>query len=67
MTPLLDLISADYPVSQTYISILYGDQSAVIPAVIITSNISVIVDLIKQLKTNKEEVDESGKGKNETF
>ncbi|WP_368505843.1 type VII secretion protein EsaA [Alkalihalophilus sp. As8PL] len=65
VTPLLDLVmpnfSMNHPISQVYMSIQFGNQSLFIPAVLITSILSLIVValpyLIKMRRSKKEEVD----------
>ncbi|MDV2686600.1 type VII secretion protein EsaA [Alkalihalophilus lindianensis] len=65
VTPLMDLVmpnfSMSHPISQVYMSIQFGDKSLFIPAVLITSIISLIVVAIPYLirirRSKKEEVD----------
>ncbi|MET3506529.1 type VII secretion protein EsaA [Halalkalibacter oceani] len=67
IAPLLDLVIAGFsirhPVAQVFMSIQYGDQSAFLPAVIITSLLSAIVValpyVLKQLKERRNQSVES--------
>lgn len=67
ITPLLDLVLPDFsvqhPVSQVYMSIQYGDQSAFLPAVIIASVISVVAValpyVLKKVRARRNQGEES--------
>ncbi|WP_244402864.1 type VII secretion protein EsaA [Parageobacillus sp. KH3-4] len=54
ITPLLDLVlpnfSFDHPISETYMSIQYGDQQAFYPAVITLGVVTVLMSVVPFLK-----------------
>ncbi|MCM3761160.1 type VII secretion protein EsaA [Alkalihalobacillus oceani] len=67
IAPLLDLViagfSIQHPVAQVFMSIQYGDQSAFLPAVIITSLLSAVVValpyVLKRVKERRNQIEES--------